>query len=253
MEYVFLIGVAGGVPHYTDYTRHVRLGDVVASVPPNVNETKPFIYVHSEKNLSPTDKNQSLSNNTQLSAESFTHQFWCPPNLELQIIAQNLWQKALNNPSLRTWEKFIEEGLATLEGQSAEFARPSANTDKLFMSIGPKDVIEMNHPLPSENSYDPRSSGMPMVHFGAIGSGRMVIKNEQVRQDIAAQLGILAFDSEFDSVAESIYGNRKDRYMFVRGIADYKDGSRKKEWQPFASLTAAAFMKAVICALPPMD
>ena len=34
VEYVFLVGVAGGVPHYTDYNKHVRLGDVVVSTPP---------------------------------------------------------------------------------------------------------------------------------------------------------------------------------------------------------------------------
>lgn len=33
VEYVFLVGVGGGVPHYTDYERHVRLGDVVVSSP----------------------------------------------------------------------------------------------------------------------------------------------------------------------------------------------------------------------------
>lgn len=33
VDYVFLVGVAGGVPHYTDYSKHVRLGDVVISHP----------------------------------------------------------------------------------------------------------------------------------------------------------------------------------------------------------------------------
>ncbi len=33
VEFVFLVGVGGGVPHYTDYARHVRLGDVVVSSP----------------------------------------------------------------------------------------------------------------------------------------------------------------------------------------------------------------------------
>lgn len=33
VEYVFLVGIGGGVPHYTDHTRHVRLGDVVVSCP----------------------------------------------------------------------------------------------------------------------------------------------------------------------------------------------------------------------------
>lgn len=31
VDYVFVVGVAGGVPHYTDYKKHVRLGDVVIS------------------------------------------------------------------------------------------------------------------------------------------------------------------------------------------------------------------------------
>lgn len=33
VDYVFLVGVGGGVPHYTDYNKHVRLGDVVISCP----------------------------------------------------------------------------------------------------------------------------------------------------------------------------------------------------------------------------
>ena len=33
VEFVILVGVGGGVPHYTDYARHVRLGDIVVSSP----------------------------------------------------------------------------------------------------------------------------------------------------------------------------------------------------------------------------
>ena len=33
ITYVLLVGVAGSVPHYTDFYKHVRLGDVVCSVP----------------------------------------------------------------------------------------------------------------------------------------------------------------------------------------------------------------------------
>ena len=36
-----LVGVGGGVPHYTDYARHVRLGDVVLS---GVGTTASIIY-----------------------------------------------------------------------------------------------------------------------------------------------------------------------------------------------------------------
>jgi hypothetical protein len=32
----------------------------------------------------------------------------------------------------------------------------------------------------------------------------------------------MAFDNELGSVVESIYGNRKDNYILIRAIADYK-------------------------------
>lgn len=31
VEHVFIVGVGGGIPHFTDYYKHVRLGDVVVS------------------------------------------------------------------------------------------------------------------------------------------------------------------------------------------------------------------------------
>lgn len=85
--------------------------------------------------------------------------------------------------------------------------------------------------------------------MGPIAAGRQVSKDDQLRQDFASRYGILAFDMEYDAVIESVYGNRKDSYIIVRGIADYKDGSRKKEWQPYASLAAAAFTKAIVCSM----
>ena len=33
VDKVFLVGVGGAVPHFTDYNKHVRLGDVVLSAP----------------------------------------------------------------------------------------------------------------------------------------------------------------------------------------------------------------------------
>ena len=45
VEHVFIVGGAGGVPHYTDYYKHVRLGDVVMSTP----NDKGHIYVFCDK------------------------------------------------------------------------------------------------------------------------------------------------------------------------------------------------------------
>ncbi|CAG2102765.1 unnamed protein product [Medioppia subpectinata] len=261
VEYVFLVGIGGGVPHYTDFNRHVRLGDVVVSAPPDVLgegvRQKPFVYIHCERmKNSPEERvnpiaspNASRDSN---SVDNFNFRFWCPPSLELQTIAKEIYEKG-SETNDRVWEQYLQEGIDMLHESEPEFIRPAPQTDKLYMSIGTKDVIEMAHPCPSTDAYDPRSHGFPKVHFGAIGSGRMAVKDEQIRQDIASKFGVMAFDSEFDSVVESVFGNRKDKYIFLRGIADYKDGSRKKEWQPYAALSAAAYMKAILCALSPVE
>jgi hypothetical protein len=45
VDFVFLVGVGGGVPHYTDYTKHVRLGDVVVSHAMSPNKLVPnFVW-----------------------------------------------------------------------------------------------------------------------------------------------------------------------------------------------------------------
>ena len=91
-----------------------------------------------------------------------------------------------------------------------------------------------------------RLHGHSVLHTGPIASGRPVALDDQLRQEYAARNGILAFDSDLDAVVESIYGNRKDQYTLIRGMADYKDGTRRKEWQQYAALMAAAVLKTVI-------
>lgn len=61
-----------------------------------------------------------------------------------------------------------------------------------------------------------------MIHLGVVAAGRSVVDNDQMRQDFASQLSVVAYDQEFDAVVESVYGNRKDQYVFIRGICDYK-------------------------------
>ncbi|GIY67728.1 uncharacterized protein CEXT_81381 [Caerostris extrusa] len=90
---------------------------------------------------------------------------------------------------------------------------------------------------------------MPVLHFGAVGSGKILMQDDTKRLAFADHHGIMSFDTGFGSVVESIFGNRKDDYVFIRGISDYKDGTKKKDWQPYAALAAASVMKAIICNL----
>lgn len=93
--------------------------------------------------------------------------------------------------------------------------------------------------------------GCPRMHLASIASGRLISRDDQLRQKFASRFGCLAFDGEMDAVVESILGNCRDSFAVVRGISDYKDGSRGKEWQPYAALAAASVVKSIICSMDP--
>lgn len=95
--------------------------------------------------------------------------------------------------------------------------------------------------------------GYPRVHLGPIASGRSVSKDARLREAFTSKSQALAFDFESDSVIESIVGNCRDSWALVRGVADYKDGQRKGPWQPYASLAAAALVKAIISSIEPPE
>lgn len=321
IEYVFLVGCGGGVVNYTDFSTHARLGDVVISHLPAVDDddqpklqsdrigssakSSPtdYIYVHcrpkseperkSERNSSSTGGgipvSYSIHNNLKRAAgdgdaaidfarqlqqraqedgseakgelataanklldyDECRFRLWRPACLDLQELSQRLWSQGLAEKKYRIWEYYIEQGIKMLAQQDIDADRPKPDTDKLFMSIGNKDTIEVSHPEAADDELDLRREGQPMCHFGPIGSGRPALVNEQLGQRLIAEFGLRAFDSEFDPVVESIYGNCKENYIMIRGISDYKDGRKKKEWQQYSALVAAAFMKSIIVNLKP--
>ncbi|CAK9798675.1 hypothetical protein ANTPLA_LOCUS1725 [Anthophora plagiata] len=238
VDFVFLIGIGGGVPHYTDYNKHVRLGDVVISHPTTLS--KKYIYVYCESAKINEDGDYH-----------FETKEYCPPNLCLQEIAANLKDQSESetNPP---WQMYLKEGLDMLSNQTEhDFKLPPSESDKLYMAIGERDVIEVAHPTAPSDAAHKRTDGCPRIHLAPVASGRHIARNDQLRQKFATRFGALAFDAEMDAVVESILGNCRESFAVIRGISDYKDGSRIKEWQPYASLAAATVMKSIICAMDP--
>ncbi|XP_071443572.1 uncharacterized protein [Hetaerina americana] len=236
VDYVFLVGVGGGVPHFTDYNRHVRLGDVVVS---HGLDDRGYIYIYCEG-----------AKDKEGGSYDFETKKWGPTNPVLQEIASKLkTQSEMADPS-PAWMPYLKDGLSLLQSSETEhdFQMPPAESDKLYMPIGAREVIEVAHPAPGSGDLV-RQHGSPRVHIGPIAAGRCISRDEQMRQAFAAETGALAFDSEFDAVVESILGNCRESFVVVRGVADYRDGSRRGEWQPFAALAAASVAKAIICGM----
>ncbi|XP_039959453.1 uncharacterized protein LOC120774133 isoform X4 [Bactrocera tryoni] len=228
VDYVFVVGVAGGVPHYTDYKKHVRLGDVVIS------------YVDKQRAL--LSKNEKPYVYIYQSGEDVKTYF--PINDSLQQIAEGL---QANMEVKRPWDTYLREGLASLmQKTESDFSRPSANTDKLFMNIGNNEVIEVAHPIATDTVDGvPRSR----LHLGPIGSGRDLVRSDNSRMEFAKKYGLLATDVEMSSVLDSIIGNCRESFILVKGISDYKDGMSTRKWQNFSSLAAASVVKSIICGM----
>jgi len=243
VEYVLIVGVGGGVPHYTDYSRHVRLGDVVLSSPNASLSGQRFIYQYCQT--------ARLRDGGEVEFETKS---WCPPENTLQQIARMVVEDGYCGEGPTAWLANYTSALAELSGPdeeaSSEWSRPPADTDKLYMSLGGGDMIEVGHPAPAAPLDDPRQAGLPVIHLGPVAAGRGVSLDDQLRQEFAYKNGILAYDSELDSVVESVFGNRKDHYIMVRGIADYKDGTRRKEWQHYSALMAASVAKTLVENIP---
>ncbi|XP_073972429.1 uncharacterized protein isoform X3 [Rhodnius prolixus] len=239
VDHVFIVGVGGGVPHYTDYTKHVRLGDVIVSAASKPNTAA---YTYCENVINSAEEEYT-----------FEYKSHSPVNTIIQDIAAKLKQEYdLRGESL--WYDYLKDGLSVLDNQNEhEFNRPSVDTDKLYMAIGGKDVIEVAHPQPLDETDGTRMEGYPRVHLGPIASGRSVSKDARLREAFTSKSQALAFDFESDSVIESIVGNCRDSWALVRGVADYKDGQRKGPWQPYASLAAAALVKAIISSIEPPE
>ena len=94
VDYVFLVGVGGGVPHYTDYKKHVRLGDVVVSYPTRINNK--FVYMYCESAKMSDD-----------GSYQFETKEYCPTNLGLQDIAANIKKQVCKGKiMLKEWQYF---------------------------------------------------------------------------------------------------------------------------------------------------
>ncbi|KAL4865658.1 hypothetical protein BDV12DRAFT_188038 [Aspergillus spectabilis] len=89
-------------------------------------------------------------------------------------------------------------------------------------------------------SRETRSSQAPEVHYGLIASGNQVMKHGRTRDRVANEIGILCFEMEAAGLMDHV------SCLVIRGICDYSDSHKLKEWQGYAAATAAAYTKELL-------
>ncbi|KAL4955023.1 nucleoside phosphorylase domain-containing protein [Aspergillus filifer] len=82
-----------------------------------------------------------------------------------------------------------------------------------------------------------RKSKEPVVHYGKIASGNQVVKNSDVRDSLGLELGASCVEMEAAGLANNY------PCLVIRGICDYADSHKNKQWQQYAAAVAAAYAK----------
>ncbi|KAF3230743.1 hypothetical protein TWF191_008587 [Orbilia oligospora] len=141
------------------------------------------------------------------------------------------------------------------------FCYPGADADRLFLTEyyhikgqgSQVSVCETCNECPRCTACDSRKEikrkkrkfDHPYLHFGTIASGNQIMKDGITRDEIGKVSGAICFEMEAAGLMNDF------PCAVVRGIADYADSHKNKDWQPYAALTAAAYAKELLIQIPP--
>jgi nucleoside phosphorylase len=217
IKYIIMVGIAGGIPNCNDAMKHIRLGDIVLS---------------GEKGIIQHD----MGKNTQKG--SFEYNFEPrPPNFKLLSIAQRKVSRAGKN-SFAFW-KYIDY-LSTIDADKYKRHENMILDDTPWI-----DDSKVTLPTVPKGFHENR----PRIHIGTIASGNTVVKDSKVRDFLVENFpDIMAVEMESSGVADASWLEGKDCFV-IRGICDYCNPSKTKEWQEYAAGVASAFAKEIIEAL----
>ena len=233
IRFCLMVGIGGGAP---SKKHDIRLGDVVVSNPDH-GYGGVFPYGFGKK---------FQGHNFQVTG--FLNQ---PPRV-LRIAVNKL--KADYELSGHNLQASINDALETRQRLRKKYKRPDPHTDRLYKS-------KVNHPSNTEATCaescgsDPSTliqrperteeENNPMIHYGLIASADQVMKDASTRDILAAEKDILCFEMEAAGLMNNL------PCLVIRGICDYSDSHKNKEWQGYAAMTAAAYAKDLLGRLRP--
>jgi nucleoside phosphorylase len=88
-----------------------------------------------------------------------------------------------------------------------------------------------------------------IVHYGLIASGNQVVKDAAFRDMLIKSLegDVLCIEMEAAGLMNDF------PCIVIRGICDYSDSHKNKDWQEHAAAVAAAFAKELLSVVPAQE
>ncbi|BCS23768.1 uncharacterized protein APUU_40212S [Aspergillus puulaauensis] len=222
VRYGLMVGIGGGAP---SRKADIRLGDVVVSKP--VGRLGGVIQYDLGKAVGDGRFEQTGMLNQ-------------PPAVLLTAVSR------MESEQMRLSNSYISSEISRVLAQNTNmeprFSKP-AQEDRLFHAT-------YSHPEERTSCLDcdirekvdrpPRLSKEPQIHYGTIASGNRVVKDGRQRDEIAQQFDAICFEMEAAGIMNHL------PCIVVRGICDYCDSHKNKEWQGYAALAAATCAKQLL-------
>jgi nucleoside phosphorylase len=220
-----LVGIGGGIPILPEHD--VRLGDVVVGAP----EYGPAVVQY------------DLGKRTRDGFEVERVLNKPPPQL-LAVVNQVRSSYEIRDEGVKgAFHDHLNRFAKKRAAFAKKYARPDT-PDKLFTANDPSTEELRDSRDPSDESF---------VYYSTILSGDAVMKDAVTRNEIVEGLkglngskGIpgfkyaLCFEMEAAGLMDSF------PCLVVRGICDYSDSQKNKDWQGYAAATAAAYAREIL-------
>jgi nucleoside phosphorylase len=221
-----MVGIGGGIP---SSTHDIRLGDVVVSYP---TDTCGGVLQH---DMGKINENGKRTRTGSLNS---------PPRVLLAAVRQMMAAAFREDP---LYLSYIQQVVQRNARTQQSFSRPDQQHDRLFQ-------IQYQHPLNAascdscladwEAKRDAREDNESRPHYGIIASGNVVIKHGGEREQLRKETGALCFEMEAAGLMQDF------PCIVIRGICDYADSHKNKQWQGYAALAAASYTKEMLHHVP---
>ncbi|RSL92334.1 hypothetical protein CDV31_015197 [Fusarium ambrosium] len=221
ITFCLLVGIGGGAPTSQN---DIRLGDVVVSLP---TARFPGVIQY--------DRGKEIEN----SSFELTGALQPPPRQLMTAISS-----LRSNPDLPSnpLQPFLNDVVNQVpDSWKLKYMHPGQEHDRLFSLVcsgcQAGQCTNMSNHLQNRPL---RPTDHPEIHYGLIASANRVLKDAAVRDRWAQEHGILCFEMEAAGVMNTF------PCLVIRGICDYADSYKSKEWQEYAAATAAAYAKLLL-------
>ncbi|KAK6814557.1 hypothetical protein RU639_009428 [Aspergillus parasiticus] len=219
-----MVGIGGGVP---SGSVDIRLGDVVVSMPSG-----------SSGGVIQYDYGKTLPDGCFQHTGSLNS----PPQVLLSAVSQMRSNHMIKGSEIHAT---ITNTLDSNRYMGEHFSPP--DRDLLFNATyqHPKNSLDCSKcDLGQVVKRIPRTSHEPQIHYGLIASGNQVIKDAKTRDCLAQKLGTLCFEMEAAGLMNQL------SCLVIRGICDYSDSHKQKDWQGYSALSASAYAKVLLTVVP---